>query len=168
MRCISTLTNWTLLINIILISYVIFWTIIKRSKNPNKAPLPNFLIVSLITILLFVGVAGNILIKNHVKLIADTCGTTPDLLHRVNNPLHTILPVCFGMCWLIYLYIYRTPTRPLLSIIVLLTYGAIYYILMRLSLTTDYGLSPQQYIPYMIAYSILSVVFPYVMKYLVQ
>lgn len=154
-KCFNTLTNWTLVINFIATIISLFIKI-----------MPLYLVTVFINMLLFIIIAGNIIIITHGKNIANKCKTTKKKLDFTNIIQHIIIPICFIVYWCWFIrnksninQISKPFVFIMISIIISFFIAAIYFVLMKLDITFDYDLDQKILWLYIIGYIILTIGF---------
>lgn len=154
-KCNNTFTNWTLGINFIAIILSLFIKI-----------MPLYLVTVFINMLLFIIIAGNILIFTHGKNIANKCKTTKKKLDFTNIVLHIIIPICFIIYWFWFIRNksnHNQISKPfvfiIISILISIFIAVIYFMLMKLDITFDYNLDQKSLWLYVIGYIILTIGF---------
>ena len=151
MKCKNTFTNWILAINIILLCI------------PN---IPKSIKIAFINLLIWLLIAGNILVSTHGKTIRKLCNNFNDSMSSNSMSLGTILfhiclPILFILIWLRK----KTATNfipaitTFIAISISLIIGIIYFILMNLKVTFNYGLDTNTTYIYVCAFILLTIMF---------
>ena len=153
-KCNNTFTNWALAINFIATIISLFIKI-----------MPLCLVTVFINMLLFVIIAGNILIFTHGKKINDKCKNL-EINHIYNIFQHIIIPICFITYWCWFIrnksntnQISKPFVFIIISIFISIFIAAIYFVLMKLDITFDYNLDQKILWLYVIGYIILTIGF---------